>query len=172
MLYSKPIVALRFILLLCFSFACLQLIAQNKNSAYQLHIRKATSPIVVDGEMNEEAWLNADVAKSFWQMLPMDTSRALVPTEVRMTYDNVNLYIIATCYKAKQVSYMVESLRRDWNFGKNDNFIFCLDPFEDRTNGLTFGANAAGAQYDGMLYEGGSNNLNWDNKWISSVKNY
>ena len=41
---------------------------------------------------------------------------------------------------------MVESLRRDFNFSKNDNFIFFIDPFDDRTNGFTFGANAAGAQ--------------------------
>ena len=67
---------------------------------------------------------------------------------------------------------MVESLRRDFNFGKNDNFIFFLDPFNDLTNGYTFGANAAGAQWDGALYEGGKNDLNWDNKWESVVKNY
>ena len=67
---------------------------------------------------------------------------------------------------------MVESLRRDFVFGKNDNFIFFLDPFNDLTNGYTFGANAAGAQWDGTLYEGGKADLNWDNKWVSVVKNY
>ncbi|HXL56472.1 MAG TPA: hypothetical protein VN958_09460, partial [Chitinophagaceae bacterium] len=61
--------------------------AQKKNSAYQLHIHKASSPIVVDGEINEQAWLDAEVAKNFFQMVPMDTSHAIVPTEVRMTYD-------------------------------------------------------------------------------------
>lgn len=122
--------------------------------------------------MDEQTWLDADVAKDFFQMIPMDTSHAFVPTEVRMTYDATNIYIIAACFKVKPVKYMVESLRRDFAFGKNDNFIFCIDPFDDRTNGFTFGANAAGAQWDGMLYEGGSNNANWDNKWISAVKNY
>jgi hypothetical protein len=151
---------------------CIVSIAQKKNSAYQLHIHKAPSAIVVDGVMNEQAWLDADSATNFFMMIPMDTSHARVPTEVRMTYDAQNLYIIAICYLVKPAPYMVESLRRDFNFGKNDNFIFCIDPFDDRTNGLTFGANAAGAQYDGMLYEGGANNLNWDNKWTSAVKNY
>lgn len=159
-------------LLCCIVFFFNSIQAQKKNSAYQLHIRKATSSIVVDGEMNEQSWQDADVARNFWQILPMDTSRAAVPTEVRMTYDNNNLYIIAVCYTSGDKPYMVESLRRDWNFLKNDNFIFCIDPFDDLTNGLTFGVNAAGAQYDGMLYEGGSNNLNWDNKWVSAVKNY
>src|SRR5438034_5899303 len=122
--------------------------------------------------MNEAVWQKAETAGQFFMVLPMDTSKANVPTEVKMTYDNQNLYIVAICYLLKQSPYMVESLRRDFVFGKNDNFIFFLDPFNDLTNGYTFGANAAGAQWDGMLYEGGKADLNWDNKWISAVKNY
>ena len=122
--------------------------------------------------MDEAAWQHADVAKDFFMMLPMDTSHARVPTEIRMAYDDNNIYIIAVCELLKKQQYMVESLRRDFNFQKNDNFIFFLDPFNDLTNGFTFGANAAGAQWDGMLYDGGKADLNWDNKWISVVKNY
>jgi Domain of unknown function (DUF5916)/Carbohydrate family 9 binding domain-like len=145
--------------------------AQKKNNSFQLHIRKTSGPIVIDGIMNEAAWQEAETAKSFFMVLPMDTSKARVNTEVKMTYDKENLYIIAICWLPKKGPYMVESLRRDFTFGKNDNFIFFLDPFNDLTNGYTFGANAAGAQWDGMLYEGGKADLNWDNKWISVVKN-
>jgi hypothetical protein len=68
---------------------------------------------------------------------------------------------------------MVESLRRDFSFGKNDNFLLFMDPFEDQTNGFSFGANAAGAQWDGFMSEGGTKmDLSWDNKWTSQVKNY
>lgn len=151
---------------------CLFASAQKKNSAFQLHIHKANSPITVDGAMDDEAWQHAEPANNFYMVLPMDTSHAKVPTEVRMTYDDKNIYIIAVCYLVKPGPYMVESLRRDFTFGKNDNFIFFLDPFDDLTNGFTFGANAAGAQWDGLLYDGGKADLNWDNKWISVVKNY
>jgi len=103
----------------------------------------------------------------------MDTSRASVKTDIKMTYDDRNIYIIAICWLPKKGQpYMVESLRRDFIFGRNDNFIFFLDTYNDLTNGYTFGANAAGAQWDGTLYEGGKADLNWDNKWISVVKNY
>jgi hypothetical protein len=122
--------------------------------------------------MNEAVWQTAESAGNFFMVLPMDTSQATVPTDVKMTYDDKNIYIIAICYLVRRVPYMVESLRRDFVFGKNDNFIFFLDPFNDLTNGYTFGANAAGAQWDGMLYEGGKADLNWDNKWTSAVKNY
>jgi len=120
--------------------------------------------------MDEVAWQEADVATDFFMVLPMDTSKARVRTDVRMTYDEQNLYLIATCYHYLPGRYFVESLRRDFVFGKNDNFLLFMDPFDDQTNGFSFGANAAGAQWDGMMYEGGKVDLSWDNKWTSVVK--
>lgn len=122
--------------------------------------------------MDEKAWQQAQTATDFFMVLPMDTSKAQVHTDVKMTYDNQNLYLIAVCYNALPGPYMVESLRRDFNFGKNDNFLLFMDPFDDQTNGFSFGANAAGAQWDGIMYEGGAVDLSWDNKWYSAVKNY
>ncbi len=78
---------------------------------------------------------------------------------------------LAICYKACPGANMVESLRRDFNFGNNDNFIVFIDPFEDQTTGFSFGVNANGAQWDGTMYGGGSVDLNWDNKWVSAVTN-
>jgi hypothetical protein len=149
------------------------LLAQKKNESYQLHISRATSPVVLDGSVDEPAWQAAEVASDFWMVLPMDTSRAKVRTDVRMTYDDHNVYLSAVCFLGDVPGpYIVESLRRDWSFSKNDNFIFFMDTFDDQTNGFTFGTNAAGAQWDGLLYEGGKANLSWDNKWTSVVKNY
>jgi len=122
--------------------------------------------------MDEADWFNASPAKDFYMVLPMDTSMANVRTEVRMAYDDKHLYLIAVCYTALPGPYMVESLRRDFAFGKNDNFLLFMDPFDDQTNGFSFGANAAGAQWDGLMYEGGKVDLSWDNKWTSVVKNY
>ena len=147
-------------------------IAQKKNAAYKYHIRRAASAITIDGVADEQAWMQADSAVDFHMVLPMDTSLAKIPTVVRMTYDDKNLYILAVCYTNIAGPYMVESLKRDFSFVKNDNFIFFIDPFDARTDGFTFGANAAGAQWDGSMYSGGSVDLNWDNKWTSSVKNY
>jgi hypothetical protein len=163
----------RFLFFFILIFFSLSVHAQKKNEAYKLHIQKATGAIKIDGEMNEADWLHAQVAKDFFMITPMDTSFARVHTEVRMTYDDDHLYLIATNYHLLPGPYMVESLRRDFSFGKNDNFLVFIDPFEDQTNGFSFGANAAGAQWDGFMSEGGSRmDLSWDNKWISTVKNY
>ncbi|MBC8152085.1 MAG: carbohydrate binding family 9 domain-containing protein [Bacteroidetes bacterium] len=148
-------------------------LAQKKNEAYQLPVSRATSPVSIDGSVDEPAWQTAQVATDFWMVLPTDTSRARVRTDVRMTYDDQNVYLSAVCYLGDVPGpYIVESLRRDWNFGKNDNFILFMDTFDDQTNGFTFGTNAAGAQWDGLLFDGGKANLSWDNKWTSAVRNY
>ena len=145
--------------------------AQKKNEGYQLAIKKASTAPIIDGNDDDAVWKECDVTTDFFMVLPMDTSRANVKTQVRMTYDEHNLYIVASCFHGGG-NYMVESLRRDWNFPRNDNFIFFMDTFEDQTNGFAFGVNAAGAQWDGTMYEGGRVDLSWDNKWASQTKYY
>lgn len=162
----KIISCLFFLFVFCFSAS-----AQKKNQSFQLHITKTNSPIIIDGKMDEPAWQLADSANSFYMVLPMDTSQAMVKTTVKMSYDNKNLYLIAICYNERTGPYMVESLRRDFSFVKNDNFLLFMDPFDDQTNGYSFGANAAGAQWDGTMYEGGKVDLSWENKWSSVVSN-
>ncbi|MDO1448641.1 DUF5916 domain-containing protein [Rhodocytophaga aerolata] len=162
----------KYILSILFFLLSLSIFAQKKNEAYQLNIQRTTQPMEIDGIMDEPGWQEAQVATDFYMVLPMDTSSAKVRTDVKMTYDDHNLYLIAICYHALPGRYMVESLRRDFAFGKNDNFLLFMDPFDDQTNGFSFGANAAGAQWDGLMYEGGKVDLSWDNKWTSVVKNY
>ena len=163
---------MRIFCLLCFCIFLNSLVfAQKKNAGYRYLIKRANSAINIDGVMDEQAWLQADSADSFYMVLPMDTSYSKVRTHVRMTYDDKNLYIIAVCYNLVPGPYMVESLKRDFNFSKNDNFLLFMDPFDARTDGFSFGANAAGGQWDGSMYEGSKVDLSWDNRWYSAVKN-
>lgn len=160
-----------------FSIPCLLFLlsfkafAQKKNASFQLNIHRTEAPVKIDGSADDAAWQQAESAHDFYMVLPMDTSLARVKTEVKMCYDAHNFYLIAICYKPDAGHYFVESLRRDFSFTKNDNFLVFIDPFNDLTNGFSFGANAAGAQWDGSMYEGGKVDLNWDNKWTSHVKN-
>ena len=142
---------------------------QKKNSEYRLHIKKASGPIIIDGLGNDLAWQDAEEANDFFMVLPMDNGKANEPTTIKMTYDDTNLYLLATFYNATESNYFVESLRRDFSFGKNDNFLLFLDPFNNQTTGFSFGSNAYGAQWDGTMYDGSKIDLNWDSKWISKV---
>ncbi len=154
-----------FVLLLSFTTA----IAQKKNDQYNYYIRRAESSLKIDGKADEKAWENIQVATDFFQVLPMDTSRAFVKTDVKFTYDDKNLYVLFINYNKIKGTNMVESMRRDFSFGKNDNDLLFIDTFNDLTTGFSFGSNARGGQWDGLMYAGSSINLSWDNKWSSEV---
>ena len=149
---------------------CLQGIAQKKNESFRLNIRRTIASIVIDGVGDDQAWKNTDVAKDFFMVLPMDNGKANEKSEIRMAYDGKNIYLLATFFKSQSGQNIVESLRRDFSFGKNDNFLLFLDPFNNQTTGFTFGSNAAGAQWDGTMFSGSKVDLNWDTKWVSKVQ--
>lgn len=139
---------------------------------YVLHIKKAVGAFEIDGRLEEADWQTAEIARDFWRVLPIDTGYAATPTEVMMTYDDRNLYFGITCFERVPGPNIIESLRRDFTFGGNDNFLIFIDTYNDQTNGFSFGASAGGAQWDGIQADGGSVALDWDCKWESIVKHY
>ena len=145
---------------------------KNNRENFKLYIHETSAEIVVDGELDEAPWLSAKRADNFFRVLPIDTGYAVAKTEVIMTYDENNIYMGIICYDKAPGRRPVESLRRDFSFGKNDNFLSFIDTYNDQTNGFSFGISAAGAQWDGTQSNGGSVGLNWDTKWKSAVKNY
>jgi len=139
---------------------------------YRVQIKRTDEIIEIDGILNEEVWNRAERADHFHMILPIDTGYASSQSEVRMTYDKINLYMAIICHDTLPGKRPVESLRRDFSFGKNDNFIAFIDTYNDQTNGFAFGISAAGAQWDGIQANGGFVSLNWDCKWKSAVQNY
>ncbi len=145
---------------------------ESINSNYVLHIRKMERSIVLDGVIDEEDWLNADVATDFYMVTPYDTGYSEAVSEIRMTYDDQALYLALVFYDVQPGPRLVESLRRDFSFGNNDNFLMFIDPFNDRTTGYSFGVNAAGALWDGTMSEGHAVHLIWDAKWEAVTRSY
>ncbi|MEL6561022.1 MAG: DUF5916 domain-containing protein [Bacteroidota bacterium] len=147
-------------------------LAQNPPTETILDISISNEPIVIDGELNEKAWLNADVAKGFFQTFPIDDQLADEQTEVKLTYDDKNLYIGAVCYTSQNGEYIIESLRRDFGFGRNDVFAVYIDPYNDQSNGFSFQVTPYNVQREGIVTLGGDVADNWDNKWFSEVKRF
>jgi hypothetical protein len=148
-----------------------------------LHIKRATTPIIIDGIMDEGAWAEADVADRFQQNFPHDSSEAIAPTEVRMTYDDDYIYLIAIMKNLGPRKYVIPSLRRDYRGEAYDGFTVILDTYKDKTNAFVFGVNPYGVQREGLIANGGNSrrrgrrgsgsedfSLTWDNKWYSDAR--
>jgi hypothetical protein len=141
-------------------------------SDYRIDINKTVESITVDGILDETVWSLTRKVSQFHMVLPIDTGYARAQTEVMVCYDDKNLYFGIICHDPIPGKRPVESLRRDWNFGGNDNFIVFIDTYNDYTNGFAFGVSAAGAKWDGIQGEGGTVTLDWDIKWYSAVQSY
>ncbi len=142
-----------------------------------IQILQSPSEIVLDGKLDEPAWELANIAKNFHQRYPADTSLATTKTEVRLTYNEIFLYIGAICfYNNKNDDYIVESLRRDFDVFLNDALNIIIDPYNDLTNGFLFSITPFGVQSESLIINGGSSirdkNTSWDNKWYSEVSQH
>lgn len=147
------------------------LLAQINFDDFQIEIKKTNEDIIIDGILNENTWKEAAVGKDFFMITPIDEGRARQFSEARIAFDDSFLYIAVIFFNnAIQGDYVVESLQRDFSFGKNDNFLVALDPFDNQTTGFAFGLNAYGAQWDGTMFNGRNVDLNWDTKWYSEVQ--
>lgn len=151
-----------------------------------LLIKRASTPITIDGIMDEGAWDEADIADGFNQIFPYDSSKALAPTDVRMTYDDDFVYVLAVMHSEFPHDVVVSSLRRDYRGDAYDGFTVVLDTYKDKTNAFVFGINPYGVQREGLISNGGNSiandggissgsssfSLTWDNKWYSEAKIY
>lgn len=154
-----------------------EVFAQEKNKpGIELSIKKAKGTIKLDGILDEPDWANAGIAKNFYLNYPVDTIAPKYQSEARLTFDQHFLYVSFVCYDDMSKASIVQSLRRDFDFGLNDNIGIYLDPYDDHTNGFYFVISPYNVQEEGTVYGGGTSgdsfNLNWDNKWYSEVKHY
>jgi len=147
-------------------------VVHKNNENVILHVKKANSAIRIDGLISEPDWEKAEKAKDFRLVLPVDTGKAKSKSEVVMTYDEKAFYLGITFFDTIPGKRIMESFRRDFNFGNNDNVLVFFDTFLDQTNGFSFGASASGAKWDGTMSGGSAINLNWDCKWDSKTTQY
>jgi hypothetical protein len=148
-----------------------------KGQKLQYLIEKTDEPIVLDGVMDEKVWENAQVLSDFFQHFPLDSIPASTQTEIRLTYDDKNLYFCAKMYnKEEDRKYVTPSLRRDFRGSSNDAIKMVLDTYQDNTNAFNFGVNPWGVLAEGIISSGGGSQRrfseSWDNKWKGNAQTY
>jgi hypothetical protein len=141
----------------------------NYESARQerrLKATRTTDRITVDGRLEETAWEQSPVASGFIQNEPRPDEPASEKTEVRVLYDNENLYIGVYAYDSEPNRLIVTDLTKDFSKDTGDSVEIILDTFRDERNGYRFATNPAGAKWDAqMTNEGRETNDSWDGVW-------
>lgn len=142
--------------------------AQAPAAPQNLRIRKTAEPVKVDGVLDDAAWAAAQVAGDFTRQFPVDTGLTAFQTEIRLSFDDKNLYVSAVCYQPGE-TFTVQSLKRDFPNGSSDVLNILLDPFKDGLNGFAFGVNPFNVQREALIDNGTTLSFDWDNRWVSAV---
>ncbi|WP_197062851.1 DUF5916 domain-containing protein [Hymenobacter sp. APR13] len=132
----------------------------------QMQAIRITDAIKLDGLLDEAVWQQAPVATQFIQNRPNPGPPEKHPTEVRILYDDANLYIGAVMHDVSADSILRELTPRD-NFGNTDFFGIFLDTYQDKLNGYGFFVTTGGVQMDARYSPAGGEDFNWNAVWDS-----
>ena len=145
------------------------LAAQDDKTITALYVE---TPILIDGNLDEAVWSLAQPGGDFIQNEPRTGEPATEQTEVRLLYDDENLYIGVYCFdSAGREGITVTEVKRDYRPFDNDHFSFVLDTFDDNRNAFLFGTNPQGAQREGQVEgDGNSTNFDWDAIWYVKTR--
>ncbi len=128
---------------------------------------KIEEEIIIDGVLDEVNWGLAPVATHFIQNEPEPGEPASEQTEVRILYDNENIYFGFHMRESRMEGLVINELDRDFDTQTADTVTVILDTFHDERNGYQFSTNAAGAKFDAqMINEGRATNVDWDGIWF------
>lgn len=129
----------------------------------------------LDGKVvGDTAWTQVVPTQGFWQTRPNEGQKSSQETQVFIGYTKEAFYIAVICFDENPENIIVTDSRRDSSLNETDSFSVMIDAFQDKQNGLVFGTNPAGMQYDAQVSgEGGGSfsggggdfNLNWDTTW-------
>lgn len=147
----------------------------SQNQIKKVDVKFITERIIPDGALEEDIWSFANTTEDFWEYFPLDSIKAKKQSQIKLLYDNKNLYVGIKAYSSGK-DYATQSLQRDFRGSGSDSFTLIFDTFNDGTNGFSFGINPYGVRREGLIANGGADqddfNLSWDVKWKGDAKIY
>jgi len=132
--------------------------------AKTIQATRAIDKITIDGFAAEEQWKTADIATDFLEQNPTEGNEPRFKTEVKVLYDNSNLYILGYCYDSSPDSILAQLGERDDELN-SDGFTFSIDTYNKMLDAFTFSVAASGVQSDSRLSDPSFNAV-----WQSAVQ--
>jgi len=133
------------------------------------HAVRAAGAVKIDGQLDEPAWDAPPVISDFRQQEPVEGAPASERTEVRVLFDDRNLYFAIRAFDSEPSRMNARELNRDATFANDDKFEILLDTYHDRRNAYRFAVNPLGTQQDALITDEGRDvNLSWDAPWLSA----
>jgi len=130
----------------------------------------ASEAPVIDGDVSEAVWERAQVIDEFYQFEPDPGVPTTERTELRILYDEDNLYIGVYNYDSEPDQITLRTMARDGDLFFGDYFRIYLDPGQTRRNGYLFEIAATGGRRDAILQNNTQNLVQWDTIWAGEAR--
>jgi hypothetical protein len=128
-------------------------------------------PPVIDGDLADGVWVQAVPSADFRQREPVEGGVPSEGTEVRVLYDDHQLYFSIRCFDSEPDRITAARMRRDGPLDEDDHVQVILDTYDNRRGGYLFRTNPLGAQYDALLTdEGRTLNDAWNAVWACRAR--
>ncbi len=141
---------------------------------YMLEAKRVNTAINVDGHLDELEWQQADVANDFFQLEPIEGAPATYPTEVRVMYDDRNLYVGFVCFDPNPEQIMAPDMQRDTRMSfSNDMVTVVIASLDHYREAFEFQINPNGARSDSFVSaEGNNTDRDWNGLWNAASQVY
>jgi len=145
----------------------------TRNPLGQATVRgiKLTSPLKVDGRLDDEIYTREQPFGGLIQVAPNYGEAQTERSDVWIMYDDRAMYVTCRCWdSAPPGEWIVNELRRDTNgLRQNDHFGVMFDTYYDRRSGFAFYTNPLGARADYSIVDEGGSNTDWNPVWTSKT---
>ena len=150
------------------------LIDYKQNKIYQIKkINTNNSVPKIDGYLDDLVWISAPVIEDLIQQEPILNAPPTYNTEIKLLYDEENIYVYGKLYHNNPKKIAQHLCRReDWMQcfeNTSDWFTFDLDPLHSHNSGYIFAVNAAGVQLDALVVDDIDYDGEWNGIWFSEV---
>jgi hypothetical protein len=133
-------------------------------SAAAIRIDAADAPIV-DGDLSDPVWARMRPFTEFRQKLPNVGAPATQRTEVRVLYDDNNLYVAVYAFDSVPGDIVMRSMERDGPLFLGDAISVRLDPGQTGRNGYRFMIGSSGGRSDTLLLNNSASLDEWNPIW-------
>ncbi len=128
--------------------------------------RLTTEKPVIDGVLNDACWKTGEWAGNFTQWVPNEGGKPSQPTELKVLYDDKNIYVAIRAIDHEPQKISQKAGRRDDFAGDLAGVSF--DSYHDHRTAFEFDLTAGGQKIDMVLMNNGFD-VNWNAVWKGKV---
>ncbi len=130
---------------------------------------RTSEPPIIDAKLDDACWSAAAVITEFTQVDPQEGAPPSERTELRVCFDERNLYLAVVCYDADPAGVVAREMERDADLSLDDRVEIALEPYGTRRDGFFFAVGAAGGRRDGLIEANRNTRFEWDGLWSARV---